>query len=384
MTAAEGTAPASDGWVATEIEKGRLIVRVGGLWEISEAVRLDCEMRGITPGVHGALRLDMRELERLDTAGAWVLQRAAKRLASEGIEVEFSGAKPEHAALLDQVRRYAHPVRLAPQPASPAIEVVERVGKAALDLAVEAREVLGFLGLVVLALLRTLARPVRLRLVPTICHLERAGLNALPIVGMSSFLIGIVIAHQGVVQLRAFGAEAFAVNLVALSVLRETGVLLTAIIVAGRSGSAFTAEIGTMKLNEEVDAMRTIGLDPVELLVIPRVLAMIAALPLLAFFADLMGLLGGAVMLALELGLSPAEFIVRLDTAIEAWSFGVGLIKAPFFAFIIGLGGCYMGFRVAGSAESVGRLTTLSVVHSIFLVIVLDAVFSVFFSAVGI
>jgi phospholipid/cholesterol/gamma-HCH transport system permease protein len=214
--------------------------------------------------------------------------------------------------------------------------------------------------------------------------MEEVGLNAIPIVGLMSFLIGIVLAFQGASQLQRFGAEVFVVNLVAISVLREIGVLMTAIIVAGRSGSAFTAQIGSMKVNEEVDAMQTLGLDPMEVLVLPRLFALMLTLPLLAFFADIMGLMGGALMAWIALDISPATFIERLRDAIGLWSFWAGILKAPFFAFLIAMIGCYEGFQVTGSATSVGHRTTRAVVEAIFLVIVVDAAFSIFFQVIGI
>jgi phospholipid/cholesterol/gamma-HCH transport system permease protein len=214
--------------------------------------------------------------------------------------------------------------------------------------------------------------------------MEEVGFNALPIVGLISLLIGVVLAYQGAVQLQKFGAQVFVVNLVGVSVLREVGILLTAIVVAGRSGSAFAASIGSMVIREEVDAMRTLGLSPVEVLVLPRILALVLMMPVLAFFADLMGLLGGMLMCWLALDVTPVVFVDRLRAAVGVSHFWVGMVKAPVFGFIIGLIGCLDGLRVAGSAESVGRQTTRAVVTSIFLVIVADAFFSIFFSYVGI
>jgi phospholipid/cholesterol/gamma-HCH transport system permease protein len=199
-----------------------------------------------------------------------------------------------------------------------------------------------------------------------------------------AFLIGVVMAFQGAVQLRQFGAEVFVVDLIAISVLRELGILLTAIIVAGRSGAAFTAAIGSMKMREEIDAMQTLGLNPIEVLALPRVLALIIVLPLLGFVADIMGLLGGAVMSWVELDVSPGMFLTRLHESVDVWHYLIGLIKAPFFALIIGVVGCFKGMKVGGDAESLGRLTSSSVVLSIFLVIVADAMFSVFFGIVGV
>ena len=213
--------------------------------------------------------------------------------------------------------------------------------------------------------------------------MEQSGLNAIPIVALISFLIGVVLAYQGSIQLTQFGAEVFVIDLVAISVLRELGILLTAIIVAGRSGSAYTAQIGAMRINEEVDAMRTLGLDPMQVLVVPRLIALVITLPLLGFIADIMGLLGGAVMANIELGISPGVFLERLEHAFAPWSFGVGLIKAPVFASIIALPGCFIGMKVSGSAESIGLYTTRAVVHAIFAVIVMDAIFSIFFAYIG-
>ena len=243
---------------------------------------------------------------------------------------------------------------------------------------------MGFFGLIFVTAARALARPHKLRTTSLFYHMEEVGLNAIPIVGLMSFLIGIVLAFQGASQLQRFGAEVFVVNLVAVSVLREIGVLMTAIIVAGRSGSAFTAQIGSMKVNEEVDAMQTLGLDPIEVLVLPRLFALALTLPLLAFFADIMGLVGGGLMAWIALDISPATFIERLRDAVSMWSFWVGIIKAPFFAFMIAMIGCYEGFQVTGSATGVGQRTTRAVVEAIFLVIVIDAAFSIFFQVVGI
>jgi phospholipid/cholesterol/gamma-HCH transport system permease protein len=214
--------------------------------------------------------------------------------------------------------------------------------------------------------------------------MEQTGLNAMPIVGLLSFLIGVVMAYQGADQLRRFGAEIYTVNLLGVAILRELGVLLSAIIIAGRSGSAFTAQIGTMQVNQEIDALRTMGLEPVEVLVMPRVFGLVLTLPLLVFYADAMGLLGGCLMTWATLGISIPGFLNQLRGAIGAWTLWVGVIKAPFFALIISMVGCYEGFNVTGSAESVGRLTTQSVVEAIFVVIVADAAFSILFSVLKI
>ena len=244
---------------------------------------------------------------------------------------------------------------------------------------------LGFLGRVTVETIEAILAPRRELPVPAfVKQIEETGLTALPIVGLLAFLIGVVLAYQGADQLKRFGAEIFTVDLLGVGFLRELGGLVTAIIVAGRSGSAFTATIGTMRVNEEVDAMQTMGLNIPELLVIPRVLGLVVALPLLTFYADVIGLVGGAIMCYFDLNITVPEFIRELQAAITVKTLMVGLIKAPVFAFIIALVGCFEGLKVERNAESVGRLTTRSVVESIFLIIAFDAGFSVFFSLLGI
>ena len=263
---------------------------------------------------------------------------------------------------------------------SPILAVVERVGAAVITQLYEARDLVNFFGLVTVTAVRVILHPGRVRFTSVAAHIEQVGFNALPIVGLLSFLIGVVLAYQGADQLRAFGAEIYTINLLGISVLREIGVLMTAILVAGRSGSAFTAEIGTMKVNEEVDAMQTLGLDVTEVLVLPRLFAVVLALPLLVFFADMAALAGGALMSTTALDFSLPQFVTQLRGAIHLSTYWVGLVKAPVFALLIGLVGCYEGLKVEGGAESVGRMTTKSVVVSIFLVIVADAAFSILFS----
>src|SRR5262249_53027660 len=259
-------------------------------------------------------------------------------------------------------------------------DFVRDIGEATVWFLGQAAELIGFLGLVTITIGRTLRKPQRLRLISLVSHMERTGVSAMPIVGLLCFLIGVVLAYEGKDLLHKFGAEIFTVNLVGLGILRELGILLAAIIVAGRSGSAFTAEIGTMKVHEEVDAMHTLGLDPVEILVLPRMFALILVLPLLAVYANFMGLLGGALMSWAVLDINFPLFLRQLQSALYGWTFWLGPLKAPFFAAVIALIGCYQGLKVSQSAESVGRLTTVSVVESLFLVIVLDAAFAVVFS----
>ena len=370
-------------WFDTDEDGEGCSLRARGRWNIAGIAAVDGTLREWRPR-GGRVRLDLSELDALDTAGAWVLYRSLRQWRDAGLVADIAGARPDHAVLLRAVEANDTPCEIEPPPGNAVLNVIRRIGAGAHGSYVELRDLLGFLGLIVAGLARIAARPRRLRLTATVHHIERVGLDALPIVGLLSFLIGVVLAYQGADQLQRFGAQIFVVNLTGIAVVREMGILLAAIIVAGRSGSAFTAEIGSMKLREEIDAMRTLGLDPVERLVLPRVLALLIVMPLLAFYADLMGLLGGGVMAWAALDISPGFFIQRLNGAIGMWAFAVGIIKAPVFGFLIAMIGCNEGLKVSGDAESVGQRTTRSVVISIFLVIVVDAMFSIFFAVVGI
>ncbi|MBM3582928.1 MAG: MlaE family lipid ABC transporter permease subunit [Alphaproteobacteria bacterium] len=360
-------------------EAGRVRLVATGPWCVATAAGLDARLRVLAP-LGPRVAIDMTGVERLDSAGAWLLHRTRTRLAEAGVPVDLEGVRPEHAGLLQRVVDVDKPMEMVAPRSLAVVDLVRHVGQATVTVLTEARALLGFFGLTVTIALRTLMRPGRLRFTSLINHMEQVGLNAMPIVGLLSFLIGVVLAYQGADQLRRFGAELFTVNLLGVSILRELGILITAIIIAGRSGSAFTAQIGTMKVNQEIDAMEALGLDPVEILVLPRAFALILTLPLIAFFADLMGLIGGALMSLFVLDISLGQFLRQLHESVTTTTFFVGLVKAPVFAFIIALVGCYCGLKVAGNAESVGRMTTQSVVESIFLVIVADAAFSILFS----
>ncbi len=356
------------------------IAAAHGCWVISGLAAADAALRQWRP--EGPVVIDLGALERLDTAGAWILHRTLKDLRAQDLKADFANAQPDHAALLARVAINDRPGPIEPPQSNSALNVLAEIGAGMSGAFMEARALLGFLGLTMATLGRAIANPSRLRWTPLIYHLEAVGFNAVPIVALISFLIGVVLAYQGATQLRQFGAEIFTVELVAISVLREIGILLTAIIVAGRSGSAFTAQIGSMKLNEEIDAMRTLALDPMEMLVLPRVLALIIALPMLGFIADIMGLFGGAIMCWIVLDITPGLYLQRLNEWVPLAHFWVGIIKAPFFALMIGLIGCFEGLQVEGGAESVGRLTTKSVVEAIFMVIVVDAIFSIYFAVI--
>ena len=331
-----------------------------------------------------AATFDLSHLGRLDTTGAWLIYRTGRTLERAGAAVTMAGATAAQATLLSAVAKGDRPVRVEPHVGSVFGNLLVRMGHAIEEAWKTTLSLVGFFGLVLESLGKVLMDVRRLRVTSTVYHMEQTGLNAVPIVSLITFLIGAVMAYQGADQLQRFGAEVFTVNLVAAGFLREMGILLTAIMVAGRSGSAFTAQIGSMKLREEVDAMRTLGLDPMEVLVLPRVIALIIMVPILGFIAAMMGLTGGGLVVWLTMGMSPEMYIERLYGAADFWDGAVAFIKAPVFGLMIGMIGCYEGMKVEGSAESVGQRTTASVVESIFTVIVVDAVFSILFVNLGI
>jgi phospholipid/cholesterol/gamma-HCH transport system permease protein len=327
----------------------------------------------------GASRsLDIATLDRLDTPGALFLCGLVDR------GVELKGVRREHRVLLDLICGLA----LKPLPKVDSVprwrQIVIQIGKGAHDARHEALDVITFVGRAASWTVNSLLHPTTLRPAAVSRHIAETGIHALPIIGLMAIMIAVVVGYQGVAQLRPYGGEDFTINLVAVSVLREMGVLITAIMVAGRSGSAFTAEIGVMQTREEVDALKVMGIEPMQVLVVPRVIALVITLPLLTFFADMMGLLGGAAISQFLLDVSPMQYVTRLPTVVDGSDFFVGLFKAPIFAFFIAAVGCMHGLRVKGSAESVGRETTRAVVKSIFLVLVLDAFFSILFEQLGI
>lgn len=360
------------------------LLNLSGQWTTTRIAAADTELRALELPTEGQAVIDLSGVLALDTAGAWLVDRTERALQASGVTVILRDIEARQAKLLETVRANDGQCPEPEPPGNAFVAMVERVGQATVNAATEGRDLLNFLGHSVTVMARSLMRPSKIRMTPLVHHIEQAGLNALPIVGLISFLIGIVLAFQGAEQLAKFGAQIFTVDIVAQGVLREMGVLLTAIMLAGRSGSAFTAQIGTMNVREEVDAMRTIGIDPMEVLVLPRLWALVICLPLLTFFANIMGLLGGAIMATIVLDVTFFQFARQLSSAVTMWTFWIGLIKAPIFGFIIGLVGCYEGMRVSGSAESVGRMTTRAVVESIFLVIVLDALFSILFAVIGV
>ncbi|MGH8564855.1 MAG: ABC transporter permease [Gammaproteobacteria bacterium] len=328
------------------------------------------------------LHVEAGGLTALDTAGAWVLYGLLQGLEARGSEARIEGLEDGHRALLDLVRDRAPEPAAPPSASDPG--ALGRLGRMAMARLDEAHAMTAFIGEVAIALFEHLKRPARLRTRALLGTLERAGVDAIPIVALLSFLLGIVIAYQGGLQLQSYGANIFIAELVSLTMLREFGPMMTAIIVAGRTGSAYTAEIGTMKITEEIDALTSIGIPPLDLLVLPKLFGLLIALPLLTLVADVAGVLGGMVMATAMLDVGFQDFVDRLPQPLVYRSFLIGIAKAPVFAMIVAIVGCFQGFRVAGSADSVGRKTTVSVVQSIFLVIIADAGFSILFSFIRI
>ncbi|MGX9351128.1 MlaE family lipid ABC transporter permease subunit [Shimia sp. W99] len=330
------------------------------------------------------LEIDMSGVEVVDTGGAWLIVDLMDRLQGAGLAVTLINADPSHLALIETVREAIPEEPGEEEPERGLLAWLERVGREVERGKKGTLSILSFLGETLAALARAVVMPWKMRWAPLVSQMDDVGFKAVPIVALMGFLIGIVLAFQGATQLQQFGAEVFVVELISISILRELGILLTAIIVAGRSGSAFTASVGSMKVQEEIDAMRTLGLNPIDVLVLPRVLALLIMLPILGFVANMSGLFGGALMSWLNLNVSPGMFVTRLQETTSIWHLGVGMIKAPFFALVIGVIACWQAFQVRGSSTSVGQRTTSSVVQSIFMVIALDALFSVFFAKMGV
>ena len=355
---------------------------LSGGW-VADSLHTDVlkQLDAVRPADAAAFSIDGAGIEALDSAGAWTLQKLLLRLRSKGGTVDLHGLSAPFSKLLDFVAQQVSEQAAKPSPkAKPVPGLLESVGRSAVEAGEQAVALLGFVGETAFALGRCCMHPARMRWRSILANIRIAGYDALPIVGLLAFLLGVVVAYQSADQLRQYGANIFIADIVGLSMLREFSPLIAAIIVAGRSGSAYAAQIGTMVVTEEVDALRTLGIAPVELLALPKVIALAIALPLLTVFADLLGVLGGMAMARVQLGLGFPDFLDRFVKAVSTSSYLVGVGKAPVFAVIIAVVGCFQGFRTHGGAESVGRQTTRSVVHAIFLVIVADALFSVVFT----
>lgn len=365
-------------------EAETLVIRLDGSWDSGHGRRLETLVQQMVDEARrpaSAVVIVMDRLISLDTLGAYLIHRLQAKLAVDGRSVRLEGATSGQKLLIDEVAfAPAQPVPV--RAAAPAYDMLTDIGETVVDAGRDFSNGVAFFGAVVAALGRLAVGRTRLRLASVVTQLERVGLRSVPIIALISFLVGAIIAQQSIFQLRTFGTVQFVADLLGILVLRELAVLLTAIMIAGRSGSSFTAELGSMKMREEVDALQTMGLDPLEVLVMPRILALMIALPLLTFVAAMAGIGGGALVAVFYGGISPEVFFSRLQNTIELNTFMVGMIKAPFMALVIGLIACIEGFAVRGSAESLGSHTTASVVKSIFIVIVVDGLFAMFFAAI--
>ncbi|HEY2069597.1 MAG TPA: MlaE family lipid ABC transporter permease subunit [Rhizomicrobium sp.] len=371
--------------VTLEKRQGKVRLVASGDWTMPEIPRLDRELRKLDFGDAREAEIDGTAITGLDSAGAWLLLRSKRELESGGAKVTAFAIPERYKPLFDTMEsdHTAPPVKHAPHRGL--LGLLERTGRGTVQSMRQGYDLLGFLGRVTVETWEAIMSPRRELPWPAFIHqIEETGVTALPIVGMLAFLLGVVLAYQGADQLKRFGAQIYTIDFLGVGFLRELGGLVTAIIIAGRSGSAFTAQIGTMRVNEETDAMQTIGLNIAEVLVLPRVLGLMIALPLLTFFADVIGIIGGMVMVYFDLGITIPAFMRELQNAINVNTLVVGLVKAPVFAFVIALVGCFEGMRVERNADSVGKLTTRSVVESIFLIIALDAAFSIVFSVLHI
>jgi len=369
----------------SSLDGERLRLTAAGAWTAGEARRLETLVDAMARdhSTARAVEVDIGGVDRLDTFGAWLLERL-RRLPVPGDDARFVGVPERYRDLLAEVHE-TNRTEGTPNPGRSTIRhALELVGRAVVDVADAFVMTLAMFGTMMVAFARTLTGFGRLRITSTVHHLDRVGWRAVPIILLFTFLIGCIIAQQGIFHFRRFGADIFVVDMIGVLVLREIGVLLVCIMVAGRSGSAYTAELGAMKMREEIDALRTMGFDPIEVLVLPRIMALILAVPMLTFLGSMAALYGGGLVAWLYGGISPDVFIGRLREVITLDHFLVGMIKAPFMALVIGVVACVEGMAVKGSADSLGLHTTTSVVKSIFLVMVMDGLFAVFFASVGI
>jgi phospholipid/cholesterol/gamma-HCH transport system permease protein len=365
---------------------GRLALHAAGLWTAERAGELERVIERVIARIPrrngGDIDIDMARVERLDTFGAWLLERLMRGLAAAGGEARIVGLAEHYRALVARAGEVNHVAPAAPR-GGMLTAALEVVGRTVVQVGRDIVAMVAMIGVLAAALGRAVAHPTRFRLTSTVHQIDRVGWRAVPIILLITFLIGAILAQQGLFHFRQFGADIYVVDMVGILVLREVGVLMVAVMVAGRSGSSYTAELGSMTMREEIDALRTMGFDPIDVLVLPRVLALVIAMPCLAFLGSMAALYGGGLMCWAYGGMSADVYITRMRDAISLGDFAIGLIKAPFMGLIIGAIAGVQGLSVEGSAESLGRKTTDSVVKSIFLVILLDGVLAMFFAAIG-
>jgi phospholipid/cholesterol/gamma-HCH transport system permease protein len=356
-----------------------------GHWTAAQSASLE-RLVATLPPIDGGQKnvvIDLSGIQHLDTLGAWLLERLSRGYQLQELNPNFTGVPEKFSGLLAKVHNVNRRMPARQTEKSTSAAIPETVGRATVAACIDFRFFFAMLGAVGASVISVVLRPRSLHATSAVHHLYRVGWQAVPIMLLITFLIGGIIAQQGIFHFRKFGADAYVVDMVGILVLREIGVLIVSIMAAGRSGSAYTAELGSMKMREEIDALRTMGLDPVQVLILPRIIALVIALPILTFLGSMAALYGGGLVAWIYGGMSPEIFIPRLREAVSLTHFEVGMIKAPFMALVIGTVACSEGLRVKGSAESLGLQTTTSVVKSIFLVIVLDGLFAIFFASIG-
>jgi phospholipid/cholesterol/gamma-HCH transport system permease protein len=374
-----------DNILRTRRQGDRLVLTALGPWTAVHAHALEpvIEAHATSSEPVRAVDIDLSQVKPLDTFGAWLIERLARGWSARGVETRILGLPEDYRGLVDEV----HEVNLKPVPeprkVGRIILALDTIGRTVVNVAEATVLILRMLGAVSAALVRAILNPRKFRWTSMVVHINRVGWNGVPIMMLVTFLIGCILAQQGIFHFRKFGADIFVIDMIGVLVLREVGVLIVSVMIAGRSGSAYTAELGSMKMREEIDALRTMGFDPVEVLILPRIVALVISLPLLTFLGSMSALYGGGLVAWLYGGIDPDVFLARLREAISMETFLVGIIKAPVMAFIIGIVAAVQGLQVQGSAESLGAHTTSSVVISIFLVIVLDGFFAIFFASIG-
>ncbi len=382
---ADASAPTPGSFVTVTQTGDSLTLAFSGAWIIHHARALVEALEAIRPTGYGVRAITLRcsGLTALDTSGAWIIHRQVLAWQAAGLEVDMQGFKEDHFRFLRKVEQ-VDDTETCRGPETGLIPALRALGRGTFIGLCEIADAVGYFGRLAAVFGHCLRQPARFRVPSIVRHMLESGANAIPIVALMAFLIAIVLAYQGATQLQQFGAEIYTIDLTALAILREMGVMLTAILIAGRSGSAFAAEIGVMRINEEVAALRTMGLDPFEVLVLPRVIALVLMLPLLTALANLTGLAGGALMAVTLLDVPMGLYLDQAHSALDTGALAAGLIKAPVFAFLIATVATYRGMQASGSADRVGELTTIAVVQSIFLVMLADAIFSVLFAELGI
>ena len=370
--------------IRVDVQAGSAVLALDGSWIARRARLAEAAVSSALQELGSVVRitLDLRGIDRMDTAGAWLVERTRRGLVDSGADVDLKAPQEKQRILIEEVRtHYANSP--PPRPVERFVDLLADLGKGVVGASEDMVDGTSYMGLFTMAVVRSLANPARLRFTSIVHHLEMIGLRSVPIIALISFLVGGIVAQQGIFQLNTFGAPTLVVDLVGILTLRELALLLTSIMIAGRSGSSITAELGSMKMREEIDALHVIGLDPMEVLILPRVIALLLSMPMLTFISSMAALFGAGMVAFFYGGISPEIFLFRLQNAVGIHTFLVGMIKAPFMALVIGLIATMEGMGVEGSAESLGRQTTSSVVKSIFMVIVVDGIFAMFFAGIN-